>query len=124
MATLNIKRLKPMFSYQEVCKLHDITEDQWIDEFNPGDVPLNNKLDDLVPMFNAELTHTLDKLAPLKKQKINLRHKNPWYDMRKREKRWLKYRLESCWTAYKKCQNSYYGKLIFKKKQVLKAKFA
>ena len=70
----------------------------------------------------------MDKLAPLKKQKINLRPKNPWYDMdlkthkhlmRKREKKWLKYKFESCWIAYKKCQNSYYGKFNFKKKEVL-----
>ena len=87
----------------------------------------------MVPEFNKELTHTLDKLAPLKKQKINLRPKNPWYDMEvkahkrlmwKLEKKWLKYKLESCWVTYKKCRNSYYGKLNFKKKAVLKDKFA
>ena len=44
--------------------------------------------------------------------------------MRKREKKWLKYKLESCWIAYTRCQNSYYGKLNCKKKEVLKNKFA
>ena len=124
-ATLNTKRLKPMFSYQEVCKLKDITQEQLIDEFNPDNVPLNSKLEEIVPKFNNELTCTLNELVPLKKQKINLRPKNPWYDMevkahkrlmRKMEKKWLKYKLESCWVAYKKCRNSYYGKLNFKKK--------
>ena len=76
-ATLNIKKLKPMFAYQEVRKLQDITQEQWIDEFNPDNVPLNNKLEQLVPLLNAELKRTLDKLTPLKKQIINLRPKNP-----------------------------------------------
>ena len=104
-----------MFSYQEVCKFKGITQEQLIDEFNPDNVTLNSKLEDMVPEFNKELTHTLDKLAPLKKQKINLRPKNPWYDievkahkrlMRKLEKKWLKCKLESCWVTYKKCRNS------------------
>ena len=132
-ATLNTKRLKPMFSYQEVRKLKDITTEQLIDEFNPDNVPLNSKLEEIVPKFNNELTCTLNELAPLKKQKINLRPKNPWYDMevkahkrlmRKMEKKWLKYKLESCWVAYKKCRNSYYGKLNFKKKATLRDRFA
>ena len=32
--------------------------------FNPDNVPLNSKLEEIVPKFNEELTHTLDKLAP------------------------------------------------------------
>ena len=73
----------------------------------------------------------MDKLTSLKKQKIKLRPKNPWYDkdlktskrqVRRRE-RWLKYKSEACWIAYKKCQNSYYGKLNLKKKMVLREKF-
>ena len=48
-ATLNTKRLKPMFSYQEVHKLKDITQEQLIDEFNPDNVPLNSKLEEKVP---------------------------------------------------------------------------
>ena len=132
-ATLNSKRLKPMFSYQEVHKLKDITQEQLIDEFKPENVPLSSKLEELVLEFNNELTHTLNELAPLKKQKINLRPKNPWYDMevkahkrlmRKMEKKWLKHKLESCWVAYEKCRNSYYGKLNFKKKAMLRHKFA
>ena len=132
-ATLNSKRLKPMFSYQQVCKLKDITQEQLIDEFKPENVPLSSKLEEIVLDFNNELTHTLDKLAPLKKQKINLRPKNPWYDMemkahkrqmRKMEKKWLKHKLEPYWVAYKKCRNSYYGKLNFKKKATLRHKFA
>ena len=117
-----------MFSYQEVCKLMDITQEQLIDEFKPENVPLSSELEEIVLEFNNKLTHTLNKLVPLKKQKINLRPKNPWYDMemkahkrlmRKMEKKWLKHKLESCWVAYKKCRNSYCGKLNFKKKVTL-----
>ena len=52
----------------------------------------------------------------------------PWYDremtrhkamMRRREKKWLKYKLSSCWSAYKITRNTYYGKLNTKKKEVL-----
>ena len=56
-ATLNIKRLKPMFSYQEVCKLKGITQEQLIDEFNPDNVPLNSKLEDIGPRIQQG-THT------------------------------------------------------------------
>ena len=44
--------------------------------------------------------------------------------MRKMEKKWLKHKSEPYWIAYKKCRNSYYGKLNFKKKVTLKHKLA
>ena len=44
--------------------------------------------------------------------------------MRKMEKKWLKYKSEPYWVAYKKCRNSYYGKLNFKKKVTLRHKLA
>ena len=40
--------------------------------------------------------------------------------MRHCEKRWLKHKLPSCWTAFKKVRNSYYGKLNQKKKIVIR----
>ena len=80
-ATPNIKKLKPMFGYQQVRKLHKVAQHEWIDKFNPDNVPLTDKLEELVPLFNTELTRMLDKLAPLKCCKINLTPKNPWYDM-------------------------------------------
>ena len=66
-----------------------------------------------------------DTLAPLKECKVNLRAKQPWYnsDMKilkrkvhKYKKKWLKYKLESLWVAYKKVRNSYFGLLNQKKK--------
>ena len=93
-ATLNSKRLKPMFSYQEVCKLKDITQEQLIDEFKPENVSLSSKLEEIVLEFNNELTCTMNKLAPLKKQKINLRPKNPWYDMEMKAHKRLMRKME------------------------------
>ena len=40
----------------------------------------------------------------------------------KYEKKWLKYKLDSLWTAYKKVRNSYYGKLNAKKRIMLQTK--
>ena len=40
----------------------------------------------------------------------------------KYEKKWLKYKLYSLWTTYKKVRNSYFGKLNTKKKAVLQTK--
>ena len=37
----------------------------------------------------------------------------------KYEKKWLKYKLDSLWTTYKKVRNSYFGKLNAKKKSIL-----
>ena len=53
----------------------------------------------------------MEVLAPKKECKISLKQKQPWFDdeaktlkrkMHKMEKMWLKYKLESCWMAYKK----------------------
>ena len=80
-ATLNSKRLNPTFSYKQVRRIKDITQDQLTKEFRPDNVPLSSKLEEIVPKLNNELTCTLDTLAPLRRQKISLRPKNPWYDM-------------------------------------------
>ena len=120
-AILNIKKLNGCL---EVRKLKNIAQDQWIDEFNPDNVPLNSKLLELVTSFNNELSGTLDKLALLKKQKVNLRPKNPWCDsdlkahkrlMRKKERMWLKYKLESCRTTYKNTETPTMASLTSRK---------
>ena len=42
--------------------------------------------------------------------------------VRRLEKKWLRHKLDSCWTAYKKARNSNYHKLNVKKKDTLRAK--
>ena len=92
---------------------------------------LNGKLDTAVSSFNAELHRVYDEMALLKKCKVDLRAKQPWFDSEmkslkrkvcKYEKKWHKYKLESLWVAYKKVRNSYYGLLNHKKKSTLQAK--
>ena len=92
---------------------------------------LNGKLDTVGSSFNTELHRVYDELAPLKKCKVNLRTKQPWFDsemkslkrkVHKYEKKWLKYKLESLWVAYKKVRNSYCGLLNHKKKSTIQAK--
>ena len=53
--TLSIKRLKPITINKLVRQTSKVSEDQWIDEFNPDNVELNGKLDILVSSFNSEL---------------------------------------------------------------------
>ena len=131
-ATLNSKRLNPTFTYKQVHRIKEITQDQLRDEFKLENVPLNSKLDEIVPMLKTERSRTLDTLAPLTRRKISLRPKNPWYDkelkthkrqMRKLEKKWLKHKTDPYWTAYKSSRNSYYSRLKTKKKATLRIKF-
>ena len=130
--TLNVKKLKPSYAKIKVRQIHKITDSQWIDELDTNNLELTNKLDTLNKSLSTELMRVLDTLAPEKECKINLRTKRPWYDadlkehkrqVRKLEKKWLKYKNEGCHTAFKKCRNSYYGKLNAKKKSVLQSKF-
>ena len=81
--------------------------------------------------LNTELTRVLNTLAPEKEKRISLKAKHPWYDQEMKklkwkvgrlEKKWLRYKLDSCWMAYKKAQNSYYHKLNIKKKDTIRAK--
>ena len=96
-------------------------------------VDLTGKLDTLVSSFNTELRRVYDTLAPQKETKVNLRPKQPWYDQEikmlkrkvcKYEKKWLKYKIDSLWIAYKKVRNSYFGIFNAKKKAVLQSKIS
>ena len=130
--TLNVKKMKPSYAKIKVRQIHEITDSQWINELNTNNLELTNKLDTLNKSLSTELTRVLNTLAPEKECKINLRTKRPWYDadlkehkrqVRRLEKKWLKYKNEGCHIAFKKCRNSYYGKLNAKKKSVLQSKF-
>ena len=85
-------------------------------EFDPNKVALNCNLDETVANLGIELRRTLDKLAPLKRCSVSLRPKKPWYNkemaqnkakVRRREKRWIRYKLPSCWITFKNTRNSY-----------------
>ena len=132
-STLNIKKLRPVTKRIQVRQVNKIKQEQWIEEFMLDNHSLNGKLelDCLVSSLNSELSRVFDTLAPLKECRVNLRAKQPWYDqqmkalkrkMHKYEKKWLKYKLDSLWVAFKKVRNSYYGLLNIKKRTTLQDK--
>ena len=130
-STLNIKKLKPVTKRILVRQVNKIKPDQWMEEFKLDNNKLNGKLDCLVSSLNGELSRVYDTLVPLKECKVNLRAKQPWYDQQmkalkrkvhKYEKKWLKYKLDSLWVAFKKVRNSYFGLLNIKKKTALQDK--
>ena len=114
-----------------VRQVNRIKPDQWMEEFKLENTKLNGKLDCLVSSLNGELSRVYDTLAPLKECKVNLRAKQPWYNQQmkalkrkvcKYEKKWLKYKLDSLWVAFKKVRNSYFGLLKKKKKSSIQNK--
>ena len=88
-------------------------------------ITLSDNLEDLVASFEKELKHVMDTLAPVKNCTMSLRAKRPWYDdelrslkrtLRKHERKWLKYKLQSNWTAFTKLRNKY--TYLLKKKKI------
>ena len=132
-STLNLKKLRSIHGKSKFRQFSKITPEQLIKKFKPDNIELSDKLDTVVMGLNQEPIRVVDTLAPAKTCNINFRVKKLWYDqgiknhkrlMCKLEKKWLKYKLDSCWTAYKKCRNSYYGKLNANQNNALKEKFA
>ena len=124
-STLNIKSSQPKRERMRVRKLHAVKTEQWENEFNPSNVTLTSNLETDVESLAAESRRVLDTLAPVKNCSVSLRPKKPWFNkelavekakVRHREKKWLKYKLSSTWTAYKKTRNSYYAQLNNSKK--------
>ena len=129
-AILNIKKVCPKAEVWEIRKLHKVTKDEWNNTINVDNLTLSGNLEEMVESLNKELVRKQDEPAPLKKCTISLRPKKSWYDqeikelkciMRKHEQKWIKYKLDSCWQAYKVARNSYYAKLNIKKQDVLRS---
>ena len=128
-STLNIKRVQPNRQTKSVRKLHEITTDQWENEFNPENVKLNANLDSDIESLATEFRRVLDALTPVKDCSVSLKPKKPCFNkelalnkakVRHHEKKWLKYKLPSTWKAYKKVRNAYYGKLNNSKKSTFR----
>ena len=133
LAQLNIKQQSTPRQTEMVHAIKDITTEQWTNAFEDQDLQLSDDFHEMVMGLNSALRTKLDKLAPEKKVCKSLRPKCPWYTAKirqlrrkvsKLEKKWLKYKLDSCWMAYKKARNSYYAKLNLNKKMTLKDKIA
>ena len=67
-------------------------------------------LDSMVDALDNNLLSVIDKLAPIKSKTILVRATNPWFNnvirdqkkkMRKQEKKWRKYKMESNLKAFK-----------------------
>ena len=110
---LNIKKLKVTTEEVMVRKISAITDEMLLEEFNEN-IPFddqNQDLDQLITNLNDELKRVLDTLAPPKKVTLSTHPRQPWYNVavkkqhkvaRRRERAWLKYKLDSNWIAYKK----------------------
>ena len=118
-ATLNIKKEQVKQVQRVICKAVKINQEEWNREFNRLNIRWCNNLCSLVNQLNNELVRVYDVLAPPNWVLSFLRIKQPWYDsemkefkksVRHHEWKWLKYRLDSCWRAYRNVRIKYFGK--------------
>ena len=130
-ATLNIKKEQVKQVQRVICKADKISQDEWNWEFNRLNIKWDSNLSSLVNQLSNELVRVYDTLAPANQVSSFLRTRQPWYDsemkelkksVRCHERKWLKYRLESCWRAYRNVKNKYFGKLKYKKKTSIQQK--
>ena len=130
-ATLNIKKEQVKQVQRVIHKAAKISQDEWNQEFNRLNIRWDSNLSSLVNQLNNELIRVYDVLAPSNQVSLFLRTKQPWYDsemkefkksVRCHEWKWLKYRLDSCWRAYRNVRNKCFGKLNYKKKTYIQQK--
>ena len=126
--SLNIKKPPVTRETVTVRKTSAITADQLCSEYGE-DLPFDSEdLDKLTVKFEDELKQVFDVVAPMKKVTLNCHKRQPWYDhdvksqhaiIRNREQVWLKYKVESNWTAFKVERNIYNKLIIYKRRQVI-----
>ena len=130
-ATLNIKKEQVKQVQRVICKAAKISQDEWNQEYNRLNIRWHSNLSSLVNQLNDEIVRVYDVLAPPNWVPSFLRTKQPWYvsDMKEFKKsvrchewKWLKYRLDSCWRAYRNVRNKYFGKLKYEKKTSIQQK--
>ena len=123
----NIPKPKPKAKIKSVCNLTDNKVQQFIDEFNNTPILNTSNLNDATNQLNSEILRTMDKIAPQLK-KITSRIKKPWCNndlkhqrqiVKNRERKWLKYREQSHWKAYKMERNRFITKIKYKKRDHL-----
>ena len=85
----------------------------------------------MVQSLEDEFKRVMDELALELKCTALLEPKHPWYDteareqkriVRKLERRFIKYKLDSLWTAFKKARNKYNTLLNYKKRESIRSK--
>ena len=121
----NIPKPKPTTEIKSVCNLTDNKVQEFMDEFNNIPILNSSNLNDATNQLNSEILRTIDKIAPQQVKKITLRIRKPWYDsdlkhqrhiVINRERKWLKYREQSHWKAYKKERNRFITMIKYKKR--------
>ena len=112
--SLNIKKVSSIKEKVIVHKISAITAEQLCQEFSDDSAMYDGDLNRLIDKFNKELSRVIDVLATTKYIVLSSNKKQPWYDtdvktqhkvVHNRERIWLKYKLESIWSAYKKERN-------------------
>ena len=66
-STLSIKRQQPKRALKEVRKLHRVTTEDWIKEFNPDNVELSSNLDGVVTSLGKEFKTHVGQARPCQK---------------------------------------------------------
>ena len=131
-AILNIKIEQVKQVQRVICKAAKISQDEWNQEFNRLNIKWDSNLSSLVNQLNVELVRVYDTLAPAKQVSSCLRTKQPWYDsetnefkksVQCHERKWLKYRLELCWRAYRNVKNKYLANLNTRRKHLSNRRF-
>ena len=96
-------------------KLMDININQLTNDLEVSNI-INGPIDDMVDELESKLLQALDKHAPEKTKMVTVRHRLPWYTdeikeqkrrIRRRERVWQKYKLESNWIALKEERTRY-----------------
>ena len=130
-APLNIKKEQVKQVQRVIHKATEIGPDEWNQEFNDLNIKQDNTVCNLVEQLDNELVRAYDAVAPPKQVSSLLRTKQPWYDSKMKELKksvrcheckCLKYKLDSCWKAYKSERNKYFGNLNYKKKTSIQQK--
>ena len=124
----NIPKPKPKAETKKVCNLTDNKIQQFTEVFNNAAILNTSNLAEATNQLNSEILRTLDKIAPQQIKKITSRIKKPWYNnnfkhqrqiVKNRERKWLKYREQPHWKAYKRERNRFITMIKYKKKRSL-----
>ena len=101
-------------------KLRDVDRIQLVKDMSLEEIK-TDKLDDMVEQLERSLAAAIDKQAPEITKVITDRKKKPWFGdklkeqkriVRRREKIYRRYRLESCWTAFDMERRKYRRMLV------------
>ena len=94
-----------------VQKFTDEIITQFKNESNNLPILESTILDMAVNKHNNKMVKSIEKIAPATTKTITSRYKEPWYDkdlknkrkmIKNRERKWIKYREDQHWKAYKR----------------------